>query len=116
MRLIRTVTTRRDEFLNTATGPGPASLTVVLEAFTQITGTYPGFVGDDAAALFDDPTDELFALVVDDARPGTVAHAVRHMFDALDVVRDQLSVDTWLVVGSLQATSWSVWRRRRRRP
>ncbi len=102
VRLIRTITARCDEFLNTATGPGPASVTVVLEALTRITGTYPGFVGDDAAALFDDPTGELFALVVDERRPGTVAHAVRHMFDALDVVRDQLSVDTWLVVGSLQ--------------
>jgi uncharacterized circularly permuted ATP-grasp superfamily protein/uncharacterized alpha-E superfamily protein len=102
VRLIRTITARCDEFLNTATGPGPASVTVVLEALTRITGTYPGFVGDDAAALFDDPTDELFALVVDERRPGSVAHAVRHMFDALDVVRDQLPVDTWLIVGSLQ--------------
>jgi uncharacterized circularly permuted ATP-grasp superfamily protein/uncharacterized alpha-E superfamily protein len=102
VRLIRTITARCDEFLNTATGPGPASVTVVLEALTRITGTYPGFVGDDAETLFDDPTDELFALVVDERRPGSVAHAVRHMFDALDVVRDQLPVDTWLVVGSLQ--------------
>ncbi len=102
VRLIRTVTARCDEFVNTPTGPGPASLKVVLEALTRVTGTYPGFVGDDAAALFDDPTGELYSLVVDERRPGTVAHAVRHMFDALDVVRDQLSVDTWLVVGSLQ--------------
>ncbi len=102
VRLVRTITTRCDEFLNTDSGPGPASLTVVLEALTHITGTYPGFVGDHAAALLDDPTDELMALVIDDGRRGTVAHAVSHMFDALDVVRDQLSVDTWLVVGSLQ--------------
>ncbi len=102
VRLIRTVTARCDEFVNTATGPGPASLTVVLESLTRVTGTYPGFVGDDAAALFADPTGELFSLVVDERRPGTVAHAVRHLFDALDVVRDRLSVDTWLVVGSLQ--------------
>ncbi|BAN02111.1 circularly permuted type 2 ATP-grasp protein [Ilumatobacter coccineus] len=102
VRLIRTVTARCDEFLDTPSGPGPASLTVLLETLTRLTGTYPGFVGDDAVALLDDPTDELFSLVVDDRRPGTVAHAVRRMFDALDVVRDQLSVDTWLVVGSLQ--------------
>lgn len=102
VRLVRTVTARCDEFVNTATGPGRASLTVLLEALTRLTGTYPGFVGDDAATLFDDPTGELFSLVVDERRRGTVAHAVRHMFEALDVVRDQLSVDTWLVVGSLQ--------------
>ncbi len=101
VRLIRAVTTRCDEFLNVETGPGPASITVLLEALTHITGTYPGFVGDDTG-LARRSDDELIALVVDDRRRGTVAHAVRHMFDALDVVRDQLSVDTWLVVGSLQ--------------
>lgn len=102
IRLIRTINSRRDEFDRSAPGPGPASLTVLLESLTRITGTYPGFVGDDAAALFDDPTEELFSLVVDERRPGTVAHAIRHMFEAIDVVRDQLSVDTWLVVGSMQ--------------
>ena len=102
VRLIRTINARRDEFDNTPPGPGPASLTVLLEALTRITGTYPGFVGDDAASLFADPTAELFSLVVDERRPGSVAHAIRHMFEAIDVVRDQLSTDTWLVVGSLQ--------------
>ena len=102
VRLLRTVSSRRDEFQKTAAGPGPASLVVLLEALTRVTGTYPGFVGDDAAALTHDPRNELFSLVVDERRPGTVAHAVRHMFDAINVVRDQLSVDTWLVVGSLQ--------------
>ena len=102
MRLIRTINARRDEFDGAPPGPGPASLTILLQALTRITGTYPGFVGDDAPALLDDPTDELLSLVVDDRRPGTVAHAIRHMYDAIDVVRDQLSIDTWLVVGSLQ--------------
>ena len=75
---------------------------MLLEALTRITGTYPGFVGDDAASLFDDPTEEMFSLVVDEHRPGTVAHAILHMFEAIDVVRDQMSIDTWLVVGSMQ--------------
>lgn len=102
VRLIRTINARRDEFDQAPPGPGPASLAALLQALTRITGTYPGFVGDDAGALLDDPTDELFSLVVDEHRPGTVAHAIRHMFEAIDVVRDQLSIDTWLVVGSLQ--------------
>lgn len=102
VRLLRAINERRDEFENAPAGPGPACLTVLLEALTRVTGTYPGFVGDDAASLFDDPTNELFSLVVDERRPGTVAHAIHHMFDAIDIVRDQMSTDTWLVVGSLQ--------------
>ncbi|MDH3250868.1 MAG: alpha-E domain-containing protein, partial [Acidimicrobiia bacterium] len=33
---------------------------------------------------------------------GTVAQAINRMFDAVEVLRDQLSVDTWLVIGSMQ--------------
>ena len=102
IRLIRTINSRRAEFDQATPGPGPSSLNVLLEALTRITGTYPGFVGDDAASLFDDPTEEMFSLVVDEHRPGTVAHAILHMFEAIDVVRDQMSIDTWLVVGSMQ--------------
>ena len=102
VRLLRTIYRRADEFQDAPAGPGPESLFALLEAMTRITGTYPGFVGDDAADRFDDPTGELLAVVIDGQRPGTVAHAIRGMFDAIDVVRDQLSVDTWLVVGSLQ--------------
>ncbi len=102
VRLIRTINARLDEFDQAPPGPGPASVTALLEALTRITGTFPGFVGDDATALLADPTDELLSVVIDDRRPGTVAHAIRHMFAAIDVVRDQLSIDTWLVVGSLQ--------------
>ncbi len=102
VRLLRTVYGRLDEFRNSPTGPGQASLSALLESLTRITGTYPGFVGDDAASLHDRPLDELLGLVVDEDRPGTVAHAIGSMFDAIDVLRDQLSVDTWLVVGSLQ--------------
>ncbi len=102
VRLLRTINARRDEFPYSGTGPGPSAVALLLDSLTRITGTYPGFVGDDRAELHLDPADELFALVVDETRPGTVAHAVRHMLDALDELRDQLSVDTWLVIGSLQ--------------
>jgi uncharacterized alpha-E superfamily protein len=41
------------------------------------------------------------ALVVDAARPGTLAHAVRRTVEAAHAVREQLSLDTWIVLGSL---------------
>ncbi len=102
VRLLRAVNQRRADFQNVADGPGREALRALLEATTRITGTWPGFVGDDAEARLDDPGAELFALVSDAGRPGTVGHAVDHMLAAIEVVRDQLSVDTWLVVGSLQ--------------
>jgi uncharacterized alpha-E superfamily protein len=47
------------------------------------------------------PGAELFSLVVDEDRKGTLAHAVYHLLRNARAVRDQLSPDTWLVVGTL---------------
>ncbi|MEZ5279338.1 MAG: alpha-E domain-containing protein [Acidimicrobiales bacterium] len=44
---------------------------------------------------------ELWRLLVDGDRPGAVAHSLGRMASAIDSVRDQMSVDTWVVVGSL---------------
>jgi len=78
-----------------------ASLRALLVALTQVTASYPGFVGNGAQERLAGPGAELLALVVDEQRPGTLAHAVRSLLDCAYAVRDQLSSDTWLVVGSL---------------
>ncbi len=102
VRLLRVVNGRRTEFEQISEGPGAEALAALLTAVTRVTTTFPGFVGDDAARLLADPGEELLALVVDESRPGTVAQAIGKMFDAVEVLRDQLSVDTWLVIGSMQ--------------
>ncbi len=102
VRLLRVVNGRRTEFQQVTAGPGADALEALLEAVTRVTTTFPGFVGDDAAEKLANPGEELLALVVDEARPGTVAQAINRMFDAVEVLRDQLSVDTWLVIGSMQ--------------
>ena len=102
VRLLRVVNGRRTEFEQVSRGPGAEALDALLTAVTRVTTTYPGFVGDDAAEKLANPGDELLALVVDENRPGTVAQAINRMFDAVEVLRDQLSVDTWLVIGSMQ--------------
>ena len=44
----------------------------------------------------------LQALIGDGDRPGTLAHSVRALLDCAYAVRDQLSGDTWLIVGPLE--------------
>ncbi len=102
VRLLRVVNGRRTEFEQVSEGPGADALEALLAAVTRVTTTFPGFVGDDAVQKLANPGEELLALVVDEDRPGTVAHAINRMFDAVEVLRDQLSVDTWLVIGSMQ--------------
>jgi uncharacterized alpha-E superfamily protein len=101
-RLVRVVYDRRNDFGRGANPSGTACLHALLVALTRISTTYPGFVGDEAAALLDNPAPELTSLVLDTARPGSLAHGVRAMLDAAYAVRDQLSSDTWLVVAELE--------------
>ena len=52
--------------------------------------------------MFAEPGDELRSLVVDEHRAGSLAYDARRLLDAAYAVRDQLSNDTWLVIGSLE--------------
>jgi uncharacterized alpha-E superfamily protein len=100
-RLLRAAFDRRNDFQGSANSPGIESFHAVLVALTRITSTYPGFVGDGAARRLEAPGRELLDLVVDHERPGTLAHCVHALLDSAHAVRDQLSGDTWLVIGTL---------------
>ncbi|MGH9022918.1 MAG: circularly permuted type 2 ATP-grasp protein, partial [Acidimicrobiia bacterium] len=100
-RLVRAAHDRRNDFQRGANPAGTECLQVLLSALTRVSSTYPGFVGEGGIERFAAPGAELFALVVDENRPGTLAHAVRHLLGAAQAVRDQLSTDTWMVVGTL---------------
>ncbi|MCU1593723.1 MAG: Protein containing domain [Frankiales bacterium] len=102
-RLLRTVRDRSGDFTQSPEPAGAACLDALLQVLTTVTGTWPGFVGPTGAARREAPRAELLALVVDARRPGTLAHAVQHLTASTHAVRDQLSPDTWLVIGSLEA-------------
>lgn len=101
VRLLRVIADRRNEFAAGATPAGVESVRILLRALTEVSGTWPGFVGDDAADVLVHPDAELRSILVDEGRTGSLAFDVRHMLDATAEVRDLLSSDTWLVVGHL---------------
>jgi uncharacterized circularly permuted ATP-grasp superfamily protein/uncharacterized alpha-E superfamily protein len=80
---------------------GAVSLGVFLRALTGVTTTYPGFIGDGAAGRAQSPFGELLRVTADPYASGTLAHAVRHTVEAAYAVREVLSPDIWLVLGSL---------------
>ncbi|HEV8296753.1 MAG TPA: circularly permuted type 2 ATP-grasp protein [Acidimicrobiales bacterium] len=101
VRLLRVVHDRHTDFQHSINPAGSECLRALLAALTHVTSTYPGFVGDGADDLLAAPLAELAALVTDRDRPGTISYALHRMLDAAYAVRDQLSGDTWLVVGGL---------------
>lgn len=92
-RLLRVVHDRRNEFHGSADAPGLAALTALRGALRTLTETEPS--GQD------DPWDELLDVLMADGRPGSLAHSIRALLEASHAVRDQLSSDTWLVIGDL---------------
>ncbi|HEX3425444.1 MAG TPA: circularly permuted type 2 ATP-grasp protein [Acidimicrobiales bacterium] len=104
LRLLRVVQDRRNDFADGAHPAGVACVRVLLEALTEVTSTQPGFAGgdDQSEGRRRDPGDELYSLITDADREGTLAFAVRHLVGAAHAARDQLSMDTWLVISSLQ--------------
>ncbi|SFI58905.1 MULTISPECIES: circularly permuted type 2 ATP-grasp protein [Microbacterium] len=54
-----------------------------------------------SGARFLDPDAEFRSLLLDAARPGSVAHSLARLRDALEGVRDQLSGDTWRVFANV---------------
>jgi uncharacterized circularly permuted ATP-grasp superfamily protein/uncharacterized alpha-E superfamily protein len=98
VRLLRVVADRRNDFASGSSLAGSLCLRLLLETLTKVTTTFPGFTEPGRLA---EPGQELFDLIVDEDRVGTLAHGVRHLLDAAYAVRDQLSNDTWLVIGNL---------------
>ena len=102
VRQLRVASDRLIEFAPGTNPAGNACVAVLLAALTHTSGTFPGFVGAGAAERLAEPGPEFRALLTDADRPGSVAHSVRAMLSAAAQVRDQLSNDTWLVVGHLE--------------
>ncbi len=93
-RLLRAVADRWADFQTTPEPAGGHALATLLRATTAVTLTAPGFG--------DDPGPGLLSLLTDRTRPGTLAHAVHRLIGAAQAVREQLSTDTWFVLGRLE--------------
>ena len=111
VRMVRVTSDRRNEFASGTIAAGDACIDILLPALSQVSGTLPGFVGEAGAAHRHAPGDELRSLVCDMDRTGTLAFDIARMLEAASEVRDQLSPDTWLVIGHLDRDLASLDRR-----
>lgn len=98
VRLMRAVHDRRNAEI-VADATGSEAVQALLRVLSISTYTTPGF-DEDERRLFPDP--ELFSLATDEARTGSLAHAITSLIAAADAVRDQLSIDTWQVTSHLE--------------
>ncbi len=74
----------------------------LLEAFTRYSFTLPGFAGEDAEAIFEDPWIELKDVLFNEKRAGGIKFNFLLFHKAIHEVRDHWSTDTWRVIRAME--------------
>ncbi|HEY5674187.1 MAG TPA: circularly permuted type 2 ATP-grasp protein [Malonomonas sp.] len=101
-RLLRSILAKLLEFNEFRDPDDQRSLEQLLCALTDITSTYPGFIGAGAAEKLADPRAELLSLVTDVERPGSLRASLRSLSRSAYAIRDRLPEDAWRVVDKAQ--------------
>ncbi len=74
----------------------------LLEALTNQTQSFPGFVGVGADEHLRNPTPELLSLITDPARLGGLPRTLDALGQAAYSVRERLSADTWRIISDIE--------------
>ena len=97
-RLLIAARERHQDYRSMPWLDGSESLPILLEAVTRVSGTGPGFLDE---SVRDDAVAELRSLTLSTGRMGSIAQSVDRLHQAARGVRDQLSNDTWAVLGRI---------------
>lgn len=89
VRLVITASAYAEQLDFSSSTQGGAAVRALIGVLQRLCGTRYG-----------DPDLEQRSLLLDADRPGSAAHSLQRLRDALEGVRDQLSVDTWRAFGS----------------
>ncbi|MFI5364520.1 MAG: circularly permuted type 2 ATP-grasp protein [Candidatus Binatia bacterium] len=76
-------------------------LAALLGVVTVVTATYPGFIGDGAAARLRAPEQEVLSVLLDERRAGTLRYNLDGVVRTGRSVRDRLTSDTLRVINAL---------------
>lgn len=79
---------------------------ILLKALTHYTYTYPGFIGEDSEEQLEHPWKELYSILFDAARPGSMSFNFSLFSRSVYALRDRWSVDTWRVMRNMEE-EWS---------
>ena len=106
-RLLTVTRERYHEFRYQPDADGSESVPVLLAALGRLTGTDTDGRDPVAAA-----PRTLWSLTIDSERPGSLAQSVERLGRAARAVRDQMSNDTWMVLGGVERALAQVSRQR----
>ncbi len=102
IRLVRNVSTRTNEFIQTYDDTVKSCLTILLRGLTHLTMTYPGFAGVDSDRRLEQPKDEILDVILNGRRVGTIVSNLKALLNAAYSVRDIVSTDTWRILDDIE--------------
>jgi uncharacterized circularly permuted ATP-grasp superfamily protein/uncharacterized alpha-E superfamily protein len=73
----------------------------LLFSLTHLTYTYPGFIGENKEHLLEKPEEEIFSVILNGSRTGSLTHCIATFINSSFAVREQLSLDTWRIFDSI---------------
>lgn len=76
-------------------------LRILLQSVTQLTNTFPGFVGAEKEEKVSDVRKELIAVVLDKNKTGSLAHTLSMFSNSYYSIRNLWSTDMWRVFDSI---------------
>ncbi|MHA7059044.1 circularly permuted type 2 ATP-grasp protein [Aquimarina sp. M1] len=77
-------------------------LQILLKGVTELTNTFPGFVGTDKESPVSDIRKELFAVVLDKNKTGSLAYTLSMFTNSYFAIRNLWSTDMWRVFDGIQ--------------
>ena len=78
-----------------------SKLSVLLQSVTQLTNTFPGFIGKDEDSRVTDIRKELIDVVLDKNKSGSLAHTLTMFNNSYYSIRNLWSMDMWRVFDSI---------------
>lgn len=100
-RLLRAILLLRRELRDANGDALKPYLHSLLRALTHVTATYPGFVGEEAAALLKRPGPELTSLLQDADRVGSLASILQSFGQVAMTVRDHWPTEIWRIIDAI---------------
>ncbi|MCB1667993.1 MAG: circularly permuted type 2 ATP-grasp protein [Porticoccaceae bacterium] len=73
---------------------------ILLQAVTQVTATYPGFVNSDK--LQSHPEEELLSIILDQERTGSVSYCIQSMLTCAEEAKGLMSTDSQRVINDIR--------------
>ena len=106
-RFLRTVLNKMSSEQYNQNKPVSESLLLLLQSVTNITSTFPGFIGEEGEETLKNPLEEIVSLMLDNDRMGGFGQTLASFNNSYYSLRNLWSKDMWRVFDGIQ----KIWKR-----